>query len=454
MRTVEDLEIVRPGDEAYAAVRHVYSAQGSPAMVVLPRSAEDTARALEFARTGPGPLSIRSGGHGISSIATNHGGVVIDLRHLSGIEHLGGTGVRVGPGARWSEVARTIYDWGLALTSGDSGDVGVGGLATTGGIGLLGRAQGLTIDRMTAADVVTADGRLVRASRDENPELFWALRGAGANVGIVTAFEFDAGDTPIVARATFAYEYSDIEDSLQRWGSAVEAAPREVSAFLYIGAGARPFAQATVVYAGDDPAAAETALEPFARLPRLVGQRAEMTPYPNVPLSSGSAHSGRQTAVMHSGLVDHLDPDVSARIAHLLRTNGAEMIQIRSAGGAINDMPAAETAYAHRHQNFSVTAVSSRPGERFDAAWEAVREMTDGLYLSFESNHRPRDVAAAFPPATLERLRGIKRQWDPEDVFSQNFDVAGDVPRLRAGGSSERGAVADARARISEDPAP
>jgi FAD/FMN-containing dehydrogenase len=423
VRTIEDLEIVRPGEAAYAGVRHVYSAQGSPAMVVLPRTGDDTAAALTLARLQSGPLSIRSGGHGISSIATNHGGVVIDLKHMNGIEHLGGAGVRLGPGARWSQVANALFGWGLALTSGDSGDVGVGGLATTGGIGLLGRAQGLTIDRMTAAEVVTADGRLVHASREENPDLFWALRGAGANVGIVTAFEFDAGTTPIVAQATFAYEFADVDQSLRDWGSAVEAAPREVSAFLYISAGARPFAQATVVYAGNDAKAAEAALEPFTRVPRLVGQRAEMTPYPNVPLSSGSAHTGQQSAAMHSGLVEHLDHEMSSRLADILTSGGTEMIQIRSAGGAINDVPEEQTAYAHRHQNFSVTAVSSRPGERFDAAWEPVREKIDGLYLSFESNHRPEDVSKAFPPATLARLRAIKSQWDPDDVFSQNFDV-------------------------------
>lgn len=424
MRTFEDLEIVRPGDAAYESVRHVYSAQGSPGLVVLPRTGEETAAAVRFARDQPVPLAIRSGGHGISSIATNDGGVVIDLRRMSTVTHIAGTEVRIGPGARWSEVARTLYGWGLALTSGDSGDVGVGGLATTGGLGLLGRAQGLTIDRMTSAEVVAADGSIARASRTENADLFWAVRGAGANVGIVTSFEFDAGTTPVVAQAAFAYEFTDVVAALRLWGATVEAAPREISAFLYIGSGSQPFAQATVVYAGDDPRAAERALQPFSRVPYMRGQRAEMTPYPNVPLSSGAAHTGRQSAVMHSGLVDHLDDDLSARLAVLLATGGAEMVQIRSAGGAINDTASDATAYAHRHQNFSVTAVSSRPGSDFDAAWEPVRERIDGLYLSFESDHRPEDVSMAFPPATLARLRQVKRRWDPDDVFSQNFDVS------------------------------
>lgn len=418
-----DIETVMPGDAAYEAVRHVYSTRGRPARVLLPRDAGQVAQAVEIARTSQEPFAIRSGGHGISSIATNDGGIVIDLRHLNRVEHLGGTRVAIGPGARWGAAARELYDWGLALTSGDSGDVGVGGLATTGGIGLLGRMQGLTIDRMRAAELITADGRILHVSAEEHPDLFWAVRGAGANLGIVTRFEFEAGRTPNVAQASLAFEPHDPVGFLTAWGRTVEAAPRAVSAFLYVVAGPRPFAQATVVYAGDDTDAATRALSPFTALPGLVGARAELVPYPAVPLTSGAPHSGQQGAVMHTALVDHLDDDLSARIAAALASGVVQMIQIRSVGGVINDIPADATAYAHRHQSFSVTAVAERAGAAFDAAWDPLRERRDGIYLSFESNHRADDIAAAFPPATLARLRQVKHVWDRDDVFSQNFDV-------------------------------
>lgn len=435
MARARALEIVRPGQSTYESVRHVYSSAGSPAAVLLPTSAAEVAQALEFARSQPGPLAIRSGGHGISSISTNDGGTVIDLRRLNAIEHLGGKAVRVGPGARWGGVARTLYPWGLALTSGDSGDVGVGGLATTGGLGLLGRSQGLTIDRMRAAELVTADGRMLRLSADEHPELFWAVRGAGANVGIVTAFEFEAGTTPVVARASVMYDVALPGLFLEQWGASVEAAPREISAFLYVGGGTRPFAQATIVYAGDDAAAAARAIEPFVGLPGVAGQRAELVPYPTVPLTSGAPHTGQQSAVMHGGLAGHIDRDLAQRLEVLLSSPGVDMVQIRSAGGAINDVPTDATAYAHRHQNFSVTAVAARPSPSFDVAWAPVRQRMDGMYLSFESHHRPEDVAAAFPPKTLERLRRIKADWDPEDVFSQNFDVSARTSADNKGGA-------------------
>jgi FAD/FMN-containing dehydrogenase len=417
------LDIIRQGDARYPGVRHVYMATGTPAAVVRPRSAAEVPEALAFARAQREAISIRSGGHGISSISTNTGGVVIDLSAVSAVERLDDKRVRIGPGARWGAVARALYPWGLAISSGDSGDVGVGGLATTGGIGLMGRAHGLTIDHLTAAELVTADGRVVRASETDNPDLFWALRGAGANFGIVTSFEFQPAATPVVAQATVAYALPDIAGFLERWGHAVETSRREVSAFLYVIGGSSPFAQATIVFAGDDTTAAGIALEPFLGLPGVIQQRAQLVPYASVPLTTNAPHTGQQAAVAHTGLADHLDQELAVAIAALLRGGTADMVQIRSAGGAINDVPADATAYAHRHQNFSITAITAGDRVAFSNAWRPLRARMDGIYLSFESDHEAADVFRAFPPATLTRLRQLKRHWDPDRVFTQNFDV-------------------------------
>lgn len=418
------MRVVTPTDAAYEGVRHVYSATGSPARVFLPATTADVVEALAVARAADRQLAIRSGGHGISSIATNTGGDVIDLRALRDVEHLGGRRVRVGPGARWGTVAHALSGLGLAISSGDSGDVGVGGLATTGGIGLLGRAHGLTIDHLVQAEIVTADGETHVVSHQHEPDLFWAVRGAGANVGIVTSFEFEAAVVPAVVQVTAMYRPDDVAAFLGRWGSIVESAPRSVSAFLYLGGGAQPFAQATIVFDGQDVDAAGRALGPFLALKGLIGQRGVVTPYANVPLTSGAPHSGQQRATTHSGLLTHLDGAAAEPIAAMLENGSADMVQLRSAGGAINDVAPTATAYAHRHQNMSVTAVSASGGPAFDAAWAPVHERTDGMYLSFESDHRPDHVSEAFPEATLGRLRAIKSAWDPDDVFNQNFDVA------------------------------
>lgn len=411
------IDIIEPGDPAYRSVRNVYSGTGSPAAVIRPHAPGQAAAALESARARPGPLSIRSGGHGISSLATNHGGTVIDLSRIDQVEPLGGTRVRVGAGAHWGHVARALEPLGLAISSGDSGDVGVGGLATSGGIGLLSRRHGLTIDRMLAAEILTADGQHRWVDAEHEPDLFWAIRGAGANVGIVTRFDFDASAVDRVAHAHLAYS-APIADLLPAWGEALEDAPREVSGFLYAGPG---FAQANIVIdAGAGPA--QRLLEPFTRLPGLQGMNAVMTSYAEVPLFSGAPHRGQQVLRARNGLVEHLDTEVARRLSDVL-DSGADLLQIRSTGGAVHDVPPDATAYAHRHQNFDVAVMNAHPGERLDRAWEHARERMDGMYLSFASTHTPADLELAFPPPTLARLRAVKADWDPENVFDQNFSV-------------------------------
>lgn len=394
-------------------------ATGSPAAVVRVRNSAEVPDALAFARAQDGPFAVRSGGHGISSIATNVGGTVIDLSQLNDIELLGGRRFRIGAGARWGQVAHALYPHGLALSSGDSGDVGVGGLATTGGIGLLGRRYGLTIDHLVAAEIVTADGTARRVSAEDEPDLFWAIRGAGANFGIVTAFEFDAAPTPTVGQGLFLYLPKDLPGFLEQWGQTVERAPREITAFLVLDG---PIASATVVYAGDDPKPAIAAMAPFRTLPGLDAAEVTTIPYPRLPVTTGEAHRGQQPARTRTGLAVHLDVETARRIADY--AGELEMVQIRSVGGAINDVPADATAYAHRHQNFCVTAVSYAERPELDAAWAPVRERMDGLYLSFESDHTPASVSEAFPEPILTRLRTLKQTWDPDRVFTQNFDLS------------------------------
>lgn len=194
----------------------------------------------------------------------------------------------------------------------------------------------------------------------------------------MTSFEFEASPTPIVVQATIGYELRGIRDFLMLWGATVEQSARQISAFLYIGAGETPFAQATIVFAGDDTDAAAAALSPFVALPTARGRRAEVTPYANVPITTDAPHCGQQPSLLHTGLVVHLDDPVASRAAALLTGGSVEMVQIRSVSGAINDVPADATAYAHRHQNFSVTAVTRGDAGGFSLAWEPVREAMDG----------------------------------------------------------------------------
>src|SRR3954468_1954282 len=253
---------VEPGDKAYRRVRSTYIRAGAPGLVLRPGNPAEVAEALTYAREQDGLLSVRSGGHGISGRSTNVDGIVIDLGRLNAIGLLDpATGrVRLGPGARWGEVARALAPHGLGMSSGDHAGVGVGGLATTGGIGLLGRKHGLTIDHVRAVEIVLADGTHVRADADRHPELFWAVRGAGANFGIVTAVELDAYPVKNVVYSSMTFAAD--ADMLDRWGHIVEQAPRELTSFLTLvdGGPSLPVASLTTVFAGDDVDAATAAL--------------------------------------------------------------------------------------------------------------------------------------------------------------------------------------------------
>jgi FAD/FMN-containing dehydrogenase len=420
------LAAVEPGDRGYDKVRSTYIRAGRPGLVLRPADAQETAEALAYARAQDVELAVRSGGHGISGRSTNDGGIVVDLGRLNEVTMLDGGRVRLGPGARWGAVAQALAPRGLGISSGDYGDVGVGGLATAGGIGFLARQHGLTLDHVTAAEVVLADGRVVRADPDRHPDLFWALRGAGGNFGIVTAFELEPYPVGDVVFSRMVFEAD--ANTLTRWAERVEAAPRELTSFLMLAAGRDDvdIAQLYTVYAGADTEAAVAALTPLLDAGRLLDQQAQLVPYHAVVAPQGGLHRGStRPPAIRAGLVDHVTPELAQALIELLPT--APFIQARSVGGAVNDVPAAATAYAHRHQNFSLNAVSSTL-ERLNPSWdETIAPHTSGLYLSFNTDPRPERIEEAFPGATLVRLRALKALYDPDNVFDQNMPIAPSV---------------------------
>lgn len=423
------LRAIEPGDFDYGDVRATYMRGGAPGVVLQPGSPEQVAEAVAFARRHPdAPLSVRSGGHGISGRSTNDGGIVIDLRRLNAIEVLDEDRrlVRIGPGARWMEVAAALGEHGWALTSGDYGGVGVGGLATAGGIGFLAREHGLTIDHLRAAEVVLADGSIVRADADTNPELFWAVRGAGANVGIVTAFEFEVDEVGEVGWAQLAFQVDDVAEFLVGYGRVVESAPRDLTMFLLAGGpqpGQPQVVQLYGVVDSDDPDTIIERLQPFAELAPLVQQSVQLATYAQVMANAdlGPQH-GAGEPHSRSGLIEHVTPAFADAAAQMLASGAIPFFQLRAVGGAVADVAEDETAYAHRSANFSVVALGSHP-DRLDAQWRTLAEHTAGMYLSFDSSLRPERIGEAFPPATLERLRAVKAQYDPTCVFRDNFAV-------------------------------
>ncbi|MFI6291797.1 FAD-binding oxidoreductase [Nonomuraea sp. NPDC050790] len=415
-------EIVRPGDEGYERLSRTFAKEGAPARIVRPRSAAGVAEAVGHAAREGLVLSVRSGGHSAPGYGTNDGGVVIDLAHLDGVEVLGGDLVRIGAGARWGEVAKALAPHGLAISSGDTDSVGVGGLMVGGGIGWLVRKYGLALDHLVEAEVVTAAGEVLRASAEENADLFWAIRGGGGEFGVVTSFLVRARRETTVTFARVGYPADDAATLIKAWRDVVRAAGEELtsSAHMYpaFGEDAPPAIMILAVYAGDDP----SVIEPLTRLGESTFQDISTVPYAEV-LESAELPPGWRPMVRNRFvpvLTDELiDAWVSPEVPMMFR-------EIRAIGGAMGR--GEDTAFAHRDSEAMLLGVllgapDDHPARlpAYDALWEAVEPYVSGAYANFFSDPRPTDVAAVYPPVTRTRLESIKRAYDPTGVFSQNL---------------------------------
>ncbi|MEF3403020.1 LLM class flavin-dependent oxidoreductase [Agromyces sp. CCNWLW203] len=423
-------DAVEPGDAGYVRVKSTYMRGGAPGLVLRPADAAQVADAVDFARGNPDvPLGVRSGGHGISGRSTNDGGIVIDLSRLNAMEVLDEAKrlVRVGAGARWQDVAAFLAPHSWALSSGDYGGVGVGGLATAGGIGWLVREHGLTIDHVRAVEMVLADGSIVRADASQHPDLFWAVRGAGANVGIVTAFEFEVDEVGQLGFAQLAFDASDTAGFLQAWGDWVVDSPRDVTSFLIMGGsrpGEPPVARVMAVIDSDDPDTVIARLQPLAEAAPLVGQDVRLTTYESIMANAADgSHGAEGEPTARTGIIGRITPEFAADAARFIASGASYFFQLRAVGGAVHDVPADATAFAHRSAEFSVVAFGSsrhRTSERWN---ELMAPHFSGAYVSFETEVGPATVAAAYPPATLERLRAIKREVDPGNLFRDNTNI-------------------------------
>ena len=278
-------DIIEPGAAEYESASRSLFASGSPAYVLRPQSVGDVQAGVRFATRSGLVLSVRGGGHGFPGFGTNDGGVVIDLSNLAGVEivdeeqHL----VRVGGGATWGQVAAALAPHGLAISSGDTKSVGVGGLTLTGGIGWKVRKYGLALDNVVAAEVVLANGTVVQASATENPELFWAIRGGGGNFGIVTSFEFAAHPTTDVFYGKITFPASEAAGVLQGWADYLRSAPDELTSVVNLAnpAAGGPEAplEVYVAFDGDDPELAADAIDPIRRLGTVIDDDVALTPY-------------------------------------------------------------------------------------------------------------------------------------------------------------------------------
>lgn len=435
LRTSITGTLVRPGDDGWDAARLFHSGIGEPDLIVRAADVDDVRAAVRYAASAGLPVAVRGGGH--SAWGTIPGGVLVDLHDLREVTVDAATRrVSIGGGAVWGEVAATLAPHGLGLSSGDTASVGVGGLTLGGGIGWMVRAWGLAADQLVGAQVVTAAGDLVGASADENPELFWALRGGGGNFGIVTRFDFAAHE---LASVVFAELRVDGERApvLRALRDVLRDAPREVTATYMdvpaIDPSAPPGATITVCAIGDDVAAVRALLAPVLAVPGVEESAIAVRAYPDILMQMPEVDPDAPPPGFVGGNTLLLDLDDAAidALAAFRDAREAAVLFLRSLGGAYGDVPQESTAFPARDAQwfamagaFRLPGVLDADGEAAAAAeWAAIEARGAAGYGNFIDSIDPAWAHRMYPDATWQRLSAIKRVWDPGNVFARNHNV-------------------------------
>jgi FAD/FMN-containing dehydrogenase len=441
-------ELLRPGDAGYDDARAVFNGMidRSPALIARCASADDVAASVGLARDQHLPLSVYGGGHGVTGSAVCDAGVCVDLRGMRGIDvDPAGRRVRVEAGCTWGELDAATQEHGLAVTGGRVSSTGVAGLTLGSGSGWLERKLGFVCDNLVRAEVVTADGRQVVASEDENPDLFWGLRGGGGNFGVVTAFHLRLHPIgPLVLGGMLMYPAAMAGDLLRFFRSFMAEAPDEVGAGLaFITAPpedfvpepvrGQPVVGVVLCYAGPVEEGVE-ALRPLRDFGPPGIDMVEPMPYVAVQqLLDASAPKGMQNYWTADFLADLPDEAVDVLVGTATQpVSPLTQILVVPGGGAVARVPEDATAFGQRQAPWNVHYLSMWPDPADNdrniaytrALATAMQPWTTGrVYLNFIGDEGQGRVAAAYGPETFARLQELKAKWDPENLFRHNQNI-------------------------------
>jgi FAD/FMN-containing dehydrogenase len=439
--------LIHPGDAAYDEARKLFNGMidRRPALIARCSCTEDVVGAVNLAREQQLPLAVHGGGHGVTGAAMCDAGIVIDLRGMKDIDvDVDARRVRAEGGVTWGEFDAATQAHGLATTGGRVTTTGIAGLALGSGSGWLERKFGLTCDNLLEAEVVTADGRVVTASADENPDLFWGLRGGSGNFGVVTAFHLRLHELgPIVYGGMLVFPPVDAAGLLRAYRDFVRVAPDEVgSGMAFICAPPEDFVPKEVhgqpvigvicCYAGpadDGPAA----YQPLRDLGPAMDMLAPM-PYTAVqqlidPANPKGMHN-YWTADFYDDLPDDAIETFTSRAGKPVSTM-SQMI-VLPGGGAVSRVPNDAMAFGNREAMFNIHYLSmwTDPADTEkniaytkDIAGAMKPFSNGGAYLNFLGDEGQSRVEAAFGSEKYRKLRDLKKTWDPENLFHLNQNI-------------------------------
>jgi FAD/FMN-containing dehydrogenase len=444
-------DVIAPDHDGYDDARAVWNGavDRHPRLVARCSGTADVAAAVRFAREREIEVAVRGGGHNVAGTAVCDDGIVIDLSAMRAVTvDPAARTARVQGGALWGDVDHETQAYGLATTGGIVGHTGVGGLSLGGGIGWLMRKHGLTVDNLTEAEVVTADGDIIRASASEHPDLFWALRGGGGNFGVVTSFRFTLHPLgPTVIAGPVFWAAGDTTDVLRFYREFVTDAPDELGNVVRLGTipplpgvgehlHFRPAVAVASCYAGplEDGERAVRALREFG------------TPLVDLvePTRYVDHQSGLDDTVPHgwhyywkaTNLTRLCDEVIDVVAEHAYRAKSPRSYaSLFHLGGAVARAPRHATAYPGRDvehnividaawlpdQDDTVGAAETVWAREFLAALEPHRA---GVYVNFlDADDDPSRVLEAYGDRTYRRLAAVKATYDPENVFHNNKNI-------------------------------
>jgi FAD/FMN-containing dehydrogenase len=442
-------DVIAPDDFTYDDARRVWNtvfADRRPALIVRPASVSDVATAIRFGRDAELEIAIRSGAHSNSGHSTTDGGLVIDMSRLRGvIVDPERRTARVLGGSLLGELDAAAQAHGLVCPVGVVGHTGVAGLTLGAGIGRLQRHFGLTIDNVRAVELVTADGRSVRASATEEPELFWGMRGAGPNFGVATAFEFDLHPFgPELNRGSWIYRAADADAVWAMVRAYAATAPDAVSLTMAIGR-AEPAADYPPAVAGEpivivaynhSGAAADVNRDvaPLRGGPAPVGQTHGSAPYLEVQTAHDLAMGWGHRSMIESAYANDLAAGtLDALVAHVADAPTGASFSVTVEGGAIGRLPDDAMAYTGRDARFDVSADADWEDAALDSLYRGwvqramaivQPDLTVGRYLNGMCEVGPDRTREIYGDGKLPRLRALKRTWDPDNVFRLNHNIA------------------------------
>jgi hypothetical protein len=433
--------VITPEDPTYDQERTVFygGIDKRPSAIVRVGNAGDIRRVIATARDEGYELAVRSGGHSIVGHSTTDGGLVIDLRDMSKLEiDPASRTAWVDSGATAHHVTEELGKHGFVIGFGDSGSVGVGGITTGGGIGFLVRKFGLTIDSLQAAEVVTADGRLLRADEKEHSDLFWAIRGGGGNFGVVTRLQFRLHEMKQFTGGMLFLPATP--ETIMGFAAAALSAPEELSTignvmpcppmpFIPQEIHGRLIIFAFIAYAGDDESA-QKAIAPFRALATPIADMVKVQPY--LAMYPPEDPNYRPTAVARTMFVDSIDPAKADLIFDSLsKADGMRVTQLRALGGAVSRVSADATAYAHRSKPMLVNVAAFYQGEadrEVRKKWvtdfaRRLQPNDNGAYVGFLTDDGQDRIRSAYPGATWDRLTQVKATYDPTNLFRLNQNI-------------------------------